>query len=105
MTNPKPQTPKSHTQSTMTELKIGETVRVVALPPYLKTADPMPMLRPPNSIALGEEGVVLARHPADYWSVRFTKGAFLMESKYIESVAKPAESGNPQSTTETQNNS
>jgi Protein of unknown function (DUF3148) len=84
----------------MTEFTIGETVRVVLLPPYLKTADPMPMLRPPNAIAVGEEGVVIARNPGDYWSVRFTKGAFLIESKYIESVANPAESKNPPSTTE-----
>jgi Protein of unknown function (DUF3148) len=88
----------------MTEFTIGETVRVVLLPPYLKTADPMPMLRRANAIALGEEGVVITRNPGDYWSVRFTKGAFLIESKYIESAAHPAASENPQSTTEIQNN-
>ncbi|MGB3236874.1 MAG: DUF3148 domain-containing protein [Geitlerinemataceae cyanobacterium] len=87
----------------MTELTIGETVRVVALPPYLKTADPMPMLRPPNSIAVGDEGVVIARNPGDYWSVRFTKGAFLLERKYIESVANSTESEKTQSTTDRQN--
>ncbi|NTW19470.1 MAG: DUF3148 domain-containing protein, partial [Nostocales cyanobacterium W4_Combined_metabat2_030] len=33
---------------------IGSKVRVVALPPYLKTAEPMPMLRPVDVIHLGE---------------------------------------------------
>ncbi|KOP22956.1 hypothetical protein AMR41_29190 [Hapalosiphon sp. MRB220] len=68
------------------EFTVGSKVRVIALPPYVKTADPMPMLRPPDVIHIGEEGVVLDRRPAGYWGVRFTKGAFLMESQYIESV-------------------
>ncbi|PMB50039.1 hypothetical protein CEN39_19620 [Fischerella thermalis CCMEE 5201] len=68
------------------EFTIGSKVRVIALPPYLKTADPMPMLRPPDVIRIGEEGVVLDRRPAGYWGVRFAKGAFLIESQYIESV-------------------
>ena len=65
---------------------IGERVRVVALPPYVKTAEPMPMLRPPNVIKLGEEGIILARHPSNFWSVRFAKGAFLLDSQYFEAV-------------------
>ncbi|RUR74497.1 regulatory protein SipA [Chlorogloeopsis fritschii PCC 9212] len=68
------------------EFTVGSKVRVVALPPYVKTAEPMPMLRPPDVIQIGEEGVVLDRRPGGYWGVRFTKGAFLMESQYIESV-------------------
>lgn len=93
-------TPTPNPQPTI-EFTIGETVRVVALPPYLKTADSMPMLRPPNSIALGEEGVVLARHPGDYWSVRFSKGSFLIDSKYIESAERTPDSRNSQSTSQT----
>ena len=41
------------------EFAIGSKVRVVALPPYIKTAEPMPMLRPPDIIHVGEEGIVL----------------------------------------------
>lgn len=68
------------------EFTIGETVRVVALPPYIKTAEPMPMLRPPDVIQIGEEGTVIDRRPAGYWSVRFAKGIFLIDSQYIEAV-------------------
>jgi hypothetical protein len=68
------------------EFAIGERVRVVALPPYVKTAEPMPMLRPPDVIQIGEEGVVIDRRPGGYWGVRFAAGAFLMDSQYIESV-------------------
>ncbi|GAB4191633.1 MAG: DUF3148 domain-containing protein [Coleofasciculaceae cyanobacterium] len=68
------------------EFAIGDRVRVIALPRYVKTAEPMPMLRPPNVISIGEEGVILDRRPGGYWGVRFTKGAFLMDSQYMEAV-------------------
>ncbi|BCL34894.1 hypothetical protein NSMS1_13410 [Nostoc sp. MS1] len=71
------------------EFIVGSKVRVVALPPYIKTADPMPMLRPPDVIQLGEEGTVLDRRPGGYWGVRFARGAFLIDSQYIESVDQP----------------
>jgi len=48
------------------EFTIGNRVRVVALPPYVKTAEPKPMLRPPNVIQIGEEGVVLDRRPGGF---------------------------------------
>jgi Protein of unknown function (DUF3148) len=73
------------------EFPIGSKVRVVALPPYVKTAEPMPMLRPPDVIDIGEEGIVIDRRPGGYWGVRFTRGAFLIDSQYIESVENPIE--------------
>ncbi len=71
------------------EFPIGSKVRVVTLPPYVKTADPMPMLRPPDIISVGEEGIVIDRRPGGYWGVRFTRGTFLMDSQYIESTENP----------------
>lgn len=68
------------------EFTVGEKIRVVALPPYVKTAEPMPMLRPRDVIRLGEEGIVIDRRPGGYWGVRFARGAFLMDSQYIESI-------------------
>lgn len=68
------------------QFNVGDRVCVIALPPYVKTAEPMPMLRPPSVIQLGEEGVVLDRRPGGLWGVRFTKGAFLLDSQYIEVV-------------------
>ncbi|MBD2676369.1 MULTISPECIES: regulatory protein SipA [Nostoc] len=68
------------------EFPIGSKVRVVALPPYVKTAEPMPMLRPPDVIHIGEEGIVLDRRPGGYWGIRFAKGAFLLDSQYIETI-------------------
>lgn len=73
------------------EFIIGETIRVVALPPYIKTAEPMPMLRPPDTIRIGEEGIVTDRRPGGYWVVRFDRGTFLLDSQYLESITSEPE--------------
>ncbi|MGF1603655.1 MAG: regulatory protein SipA [Thermosynechococcaceae cyanobacterium] len=71
----------SETTSDFTE---GDLIRVTALPSYVKTAEPMPMLRPPSVISLGEEGTILRREPGEYWAIRFERGAFLLERQYFE---------------------
>jgi len=70
----------------MKEFTIGEKVRLIALPPYLKTAEPMPMLRPADILQIGEEGTVLDRRPGGYWGVRFLQGAFLLDGQYLEPI-------------------
>lgn len=65
------------------EFIVGDRVRIIALPPYVKTAEPMPMLRPPHVIRLGEEGIIIDRRPGG-WGVRFSKGVFLIDSQYLE---------------------
>ncbi|WP_299486732.1 regulatory protein SipA [Acaryochloris sp. IP29b_bin.137] len=67
-------------------IDVGDRIRIVSLPPYVKTAEPMPMLRPPDVIRVGEEGMVLSREPGDYWSVRMANGAYLLSSQYLEKV-------------------
>lgn len=70
----------------MKEFTIGEKVRLIASPPYVKTADPMPMLRPATLIQVGEEGIVLDRRPGGYWGIRFSQGSFLLDSQYLEAI-------------------
>jgi Protein of unknown function (DUF3148) len=67
-------------------LLAGDRVRVTTLPPYVKTADPMPMLRSPNVIQIGEEGIVMDCRPGGYWSVRFAGGTFLIERQHLEVI-------------------
>ena len=64
--------------------RIGDRVRLKSQPPYFKTADPMPMLRPPDLISVGEVGVVLEQRPGGYWVVRFERGSFLVDDPYLE---------------------
>ena len=73
------------------QISVGSKVKIIALPSYLKTAEPMPMLRPPDVLEIGEEGIVIDRRPGGYWGVRFAKGAFLMESQYIEVISQEAQ--------------
>jgi Protein of unknown function (DUF3148) len=70
------------------EFSIGSNVRLSLAPPYLKTADPMPMLRPPQLLLVGSCGRVLERRPGDHWVVKFDRGSFLMDSKYLEVVGE-----------------
>ncbi len=73
------------------EFSVGDKVRVIGLPAYVKTAEPMPMLRPPGVIRLGEAGTILGRQPGNFWSVRLERGAYLLDSQYLEllSAASP----------------
>ena len=68
------------------EFNIGTTIRIVALPTHLKTADPMPMLRPPSVLAVGEIGLITDRKPGNYWVVKFDRGSYLLEDRYFEAV-------------------
>jgi hypothetical protein len=68
------------------KFNIGTNVRVIALPTYLKTAEPMPMLRSPSCLELGAIGVILDRKPGNYWAVKFDRNAFLLEDRYLEVV-------------------
>lgn len=72
------------------EFAIHQKVKVIAIPPYVKTAEPMPILRPSSVIKLGEVGVVMDRRPGGYWGVLFSKGAFLIDSQYLE-AAEPTD--------------
>lgn len=73
------------------KIDVGDKVKIVAMPQYVKTAEPMPMLRPPNVIKLGEEGVVIDRRPGDYWAIKFAQGSFLLESQYLEVITQHTE--------------
>ncbi|MBE9113107.1 DUF3148 domain-containing protein [Nodosilinea sp. LEGE 07298] len=74
-----------------TEFTVGDRVRLVSSPPYFKTADSMPMLRPADTLPVGAEGIVQSRRPGGYWGIKFDKGAFLVDSQYIESTEAPAD--------------
>ncbi|MFN9623734.1 MAG: NAD(P)H dehydrogenase assembly family protein [Cyanobacteriota bacterium] len=70
-------------------LAIGATVRLQGSVPFLKTADPMPMLRPPDLVDPEELGVVVERRARDQLAVRFRRGTFLLPSAQLHLVLKP----------------
>ncbi|MBW4485745.1 MAG: DUF3148 domain-containing protein [Tildeniella torsiva UHER 1998/13D] len=73
------------------EFAVGDRVRLALPPPYFKTADPMPMLRPADTLPVGAEGVILSRRPGGYWGIKFDKGSFLVDSQFLELAETPAD--------------
>jgi hypothetical protein len=57
---------------------IGDRVYLAKRPPYFKTAEPMPMLRPPDLIPLGSEGLIEQLSPGGTYTVRFSQGSFFI---------------------------
>ncbi|MFM1900033.1 MAG: DUF3148 domain-containing protein [Synechococcaceae bacterium WB9_4xC_028] len=62
---------------------IGDRVQLVRPLPYLKTADPMPMLRPPDLVTTEELGDVVGLRPMQMAAVRFRRGTFLIPLEYL----------------------
>ncbi len=68
---------------------VGEQVQLVQRPPYLKSADPMPMLRPPDLIDEGEAGVVVELRALEQCAVRFRRGTFLITARQLRQAPLP----------------
>ena len=72
-------------------VSVGDRCRLTTRQTYLKTADPMSMLRPPDLVEAGEVGEVVALHPMDTVAVRFRRGAFLLPLNQLETVQATAD--------------
>lgn len=65
---------------------VGDAVQLAAAPRYLKSADPMPMLRPPDLVDPGETGKVSEIRPLAMLAVRFRRGTFLIAAADLRPV-------------------
>jgi hypothetical protein len=63
---------------------VGALVQLKEAQPYLKTAAAMPMLRPGDLVAAGEQGEVVALLPLEQRAVRFRRGQFLLPITALE---------------------
>jgi len=70
-------------------LPIGTSVQLTARQRYLKTADPMPMLRPPDLVDPGETGLIVEWRAAGMVAVRFRRGTFLLAPSTLTAIASP----------------
>tara|TARA_B100000886_G_scaffold328215_1_gene276394 strand:+ start:2216 stop:2425 length:210 start_codon:yes stop_codon:yes gene_type:complete len=68
------------------EFEIKDKVRLIAPVSYLKTSDNMPMLRPPDLVAIDEVGEILSIKSPNTVEVKFRRGSFLMDTDKIEKV-------------------
>ena len=67
-------------------LKINQKVKLIAPLPYLKTSENMPMLRPPDLVAIDEIGEVLSLKSPETVEVKFRRGKFLIDIDKLEKV-------------------
>ena len=66
--------------------KINQKVKLKAPLPYLKTSENMPMLRPPDLVAIDEIGEVLSLKSPETVEVKFRRGKFLIDIDKLQKV-------------------
>ena len=66
--------------------EIKDKVKLIAPVSFLKTSDNMPMLRPPDLVAIDEIGEILSIKSLDTVEVKFRKGAFLIDIDKLEKI-------------------
>ena len=66
--------------------QINQKVKLIAPLPYLKTSENMPMLRPPELVAIDEIGEVLSLKSPETVEVKFRRGKFLIDIDKLEKV-------------------
>ena len=66
------------------KFEIKDKVKLIMHVSYLKTSDNMPMLRPPDLVAIDEVGEILSIKSPDTVEVKFRRGSFLIDIDKIE---------------------
>ena len=70
------------------KFSIGDKVSLQVPLPYLKTADSVSMLRPPDLVSLDEVGVIIGIRPKDILEVKFRRGNFLIPAERLNIIEK-----------------
>ena len=68
------------------EFNIQDKVKLKNPLSYLKTSDNMPMLRPPDLVAIDEVGEIIAIKSPDTVEIKFRRGSFLIDIDKIEKI-------------------
>ncbi len=68
------------------KFEIKDKVKLIVPVSYLKTSENMPMLRPPDLVAIDEVGEILSIKSPETVEVKFRRGCFLMDINKIEKV-------------------
>ena len=68
------------------KFSIGEKVSLQVPMAYLKTADTVSILRPPDLVSLDEVGIIIGVRPKALLEVKFRRGNFLIPSERLQLV-------------------
>ena len=65
---------------------IQDKVKLIVPLSYLKTSDNMPMLRPPDLVAIDEVGEIISIKSPNTVEIKFRRGSFLIDTDKIEKI-------------------
>lgn len=68
------------------EFNIKDKVKLIMPLSYLKTSDNMPMLRPPELVAIDEVGEIISIRTPETVEIKFRRGSFLIDINKIKKV-------------------
>ena len=68
------------------KFEINDKVKLIMPVSYLKTSENMPMLRPPDLVAIDEVGEILSIKSPEMVEVKFRRGCFLLDINKLEKV-------------------
>ena len=70
----------------MDKFNIQDKVKLIMPLPYLKTSENMPMLRPPDLVAIDEVGEIMSIKSPQTVEIKFRRGTFLIDTDKIEKI-------------------
>ena len=68
------------------KFNIQDKVKLIVPLSYLKTSDNMPMLRPPDLVAIDEVGEIISIKSPETVEIKFRRGTFLIDNDKIEKI-------------------
>ena len=68
------------------KFSINDKVKLIIPLSYLKTSDNMPMLRPPDLVAIDEVGEIISIKSPDTVEIKFRRGNFLIDTNKIKKI-------------------
>ena len=68
------------------KFNINDKVKLIVPLSYLKTSENMPMLRPPDLVAIDEIGEIISIKSPNTVEIKFRRGSFLIDVDKIEKI-------------------
>ena len=68
------------------KFSVDDNVKLISPLSYLKTSENMPMLRPPDLVAIDEVGIIMSIKSPNTVEIKFRRGNFLIEIDKIEKI-------------------
>ena len=68
------------------KFNIRDKVKLIIPLSYLKTSENMPMLRPPDLVAIDEIGEIISIKNPSTVEIKFRRGSFLIDTDKIEKI-------------------